>query len=90
MASQLMITIKKFLAPIIKLFMSRAGRILAKAAFAAVAAVQASMAEADGSEKREAAFNAIKKELMAEGIDLAASSINLAIEAALQSLPKEE
>jgi len=84
-----MITIKAFLAPIIKLFMSKAGRILAGSAMAAVVAVQQSMGDADGAAKREAALKAILKDLKTQGIELGMSTINLAIEAALQSVKKD-
>lgn len=75
-----------FLAPFIRLLLTQAGVLLMETAMEAVAAVQQTMADSDGAAKREAAFQMIKGDLTKKGVDLAASVINLAIEAAVTKL----
>lgn len=77
-------SISTFLWPFIRLFLKQGGALLATAALNAVTIVAASMQDADGAQKREAAFKMIQAELIAGGISLAASAINAAIEAAYQ------
>jgi hypothetical protein len=76
----------EFLAPFIRQMMTTAGPILADAAIRAVTSVEVSMQSAGGSEKRAAAFDAIKDDLAQKGLSLAASTINAAIEAAVVKL----
>lgn len=72
-----------FLAPLIRAMMTEAGPVLARAAMDAVASVATSMQSADGPDKRAAAFDQIKDSLARQGIALATSTINAAIEAAV-------
>lgn len=72
-----------FLRPFILQMMSQAGQVLAQSAMAAVAAVAVSMQEADGEAKRRQAFDLIQADLTKAGIQIAASTINAAIEAAV-------
>jgi hypothetical protein len=80
-----------FLRPLIVIFLSKVGPVLAKAASAAVAA-QAQRA-ASGYEKRAGAFNQIESSLVSQGIavgtDVTASMINAAIEVAVLKLKAE-
>lgn len=76
----------EFLRPFICQLMSQAGLILAQAAMTAVTAVATSMAEADGAAKRQEAFGMIEDELKRAGVEMAASTINAAIEAAVVKL----
>ena len=78
-----------FLAPFIRQMMTEAGPILARAALDAVASVATSMQSADGSAKRAAAFDQIKDSLARQGIALATSTINMAIEAAVVKIKGE-
>jgi hypothetical protein len=75
-----------FLAPFIRILMTQAGELLAQAAMEAVTAVQSSMADQSGEEKRKAAFEAIEKSLLQNGVKLGASVINMAIEAAVNRM----
>jgi hypothetical protein len=73
-----------FLLPIIKIFMSQIGPVLAEAALAAVMTVATS--DMSNEEKRNAAFSAILETLSKKGLQVGASAINLAIEMAVQKL----
>jgi hypothetical protein len=75
-----------FLGPFVKLFLSGVGTALAKAAMDAVTATATSMGDADGDAKRREAFRQIRAELTRQGIQVGASAINAAIEAAVQKL----
>ena len=76
-----------FLRPMVLLFLSQSGQILANAAMSAVAATAESYgAGANGSDKRDAAYRLIVADLQRQGIQLGASAINMAIEAAVQKL----
>ena len=75
-----------FLAPFIRQMMTAAGPILMNAALTAVTQTTASMQTADGAAKRAAAFDMIKDDLEQQGLALATSTINAAIEAAVLKL----
>jgi hypothetical protein len=77
-----------FLIPFIKQFLTSVGVILANAAMEAVTAAETS--GLNGAEKRAAAFKAIVEKLKAQGITLAAKTVNSAIEAALAKLTAEK
>jgi len=79
-----------FLGPFVKIFLSEAGQILAASAIKAVTAVATNMQSADGDEKRKAALNIIKADLIGQGIYLGTSMINAAIEAAVQKLKENQ
>ncbi len=80
----------EFLYPFIKLFMSKAGLVLATSAITAVKAVAETMKEADGDAKRKAAFESIKNDMEAQGIAIGASCIYAAIEAAVQKIKADD
>jgi hypothetical protein len=73
-----------FLLPIIKIFMSSLGPILAAAAEEAVRTFFT--ADMTNDEKRAAAFSKIMEDLSKQGIAVKASVINTAIEIALQKI----
>lgn len=75
-----------FLAPFIRQLMSDSGILLAQAAMSAVSAVASTMNDASGEAKRNQAFNLILSDLTKLGIEMAASTINAAIEAAVVKL----
>ena len=79
-----------FIAPFVKIFLTKAGQLLAKSAIMAVQAVAISMEEASGSDKRDAAFGLIVDDLKRQGVvigaEITTSLINAAIEAAVQKL----
>ena len=72
----------EFLKPLLKMYATKAGKILAVAALAAVKSVAASYGDADGDTKRKAAFDLISEDLKQQGLELGTSFINQAIEAA--------
>ena len=74
----------EFLKPFIRIFLSEAGSALATAAMSAVATVAETLPDADGDAKRKAAFDLILNDLKAKGIEMTASMIYSAIEAAVQ------
>lgn len=76
----------KFLEPFIKIFLAKSGKILAEAAMRAVVATAASYRDSDGETKRKEAFKMIKEDLERREIELGASVINAAIEAAVAKL----
>ena len=73
-----------FLLPIIKIFLSKIGPVLANAAMAAVTTLATT--DMSNPEKQSAAFDMIVKDLTKQGISIGVSTINLAIEAAVQNL----
>lgn len=75
-----------FIKPFVKQLLTDSGKILARSAMTAVTAVAVSMTDADGSEKRKAAFDIILDDLKSQGIELATSTINAALEAAVVKL----
>lgn len=81
-----------FVRPFVRMFLSKAGPILAKAALAAVRAQVNS--SKTGSDKRDAAFNAIATELKQQGItigvEVSTYMINAAIEAAVAKVKSGE
>lgn len=79
----LMSGVWEFLRPFAYQLMTQGGRILAQAAMTAVTAVAVSMQDQDGAAKRKAAFEMIQADLAKQGVSLAASLINAAIEAAV-------
>lgn len=83
-----------FLAPFVRVFLTSAGNILAASAIAAVKTMAQTMGDADGNDKRKAAFDGIVTDLKRQGITLGVqvttSMIYAAIEAAVQKLKAEE
>lgn len=75
-----------FLKPLIEIFLSEAGKLLAASAMQAVTTVAATMGEADGEAKRKAAFDMIVADLKKQGVTLGVSVINAGIETAVQKL----
>ncbi|MEW6505535.1 MAG: phage holin, LLH family [Chloroflexota bacterium] len=75
-----------FLAPFIRVLLTQAGMILAEAAMEAVKQVETTMGDSDGAAKRAAAFAMIQSSLKTKGVQLAASVINMAIEAAVNRM----
>lgn len=81
-----------FLEPFIKIFLSSTGQILAGVALDVVKQIAAdpSMLGSGNLDKRQAAFERIKAELLNRGLEASTSVINAAIEAAVQKLKEEE
>ena len=77
-------SVYSFLSPVIDIFMSNIGPILAKLAMEAVKA--AASTDLSNKDKREMAFNNIKDWLIKDGIEIGSSMIYLAIEIAVQKL----
>ena len=79
-----------FVEPFVKIFLSKAGPVLASAAMQAVQATAVSLAAKDGSTKRDNAYQLIVEDLKTQGlsigVDVTTSMINAAIEAAVQKL----
>lgn len=73
-----------FLLPFIKILMSQLGETLTKSAIAAVKTAQES--GLDNAGKRELAFHQIATDMSDAGFTIAASIINLALEAAVTKL----
>jgi len=73
-----------FLWPFIKILLTQSGKLLAQLAMQAVATMASS--EMSGPEKREAAVALVKDGLKTQGVVLATSVINAAIEAAVLKL----
>ena len=71
-----------FLLPFIKILLAQGGRLLMAAALEGVQAAS-TMKGASGPEKRNAAFEIVKAKLVSQGVEMAASVINSAIEAAV-------
>ena len=74
----------EFLKRVIAIFMSEVGALLAKVAMEAVKMMMNK--DIPNSEKRDAAFEYIKGELLSKGIAIGSSVIYLAIEIAVQKL----
>jgi len=81
-----MSAVADFLLPFVKIFLSSIGPVVAKAAMAAVTTTAESLKGATGAEKRDAAYKLIVGELKQQGVTVAESMINAAIEAAVQKL----
>ena len=81
-----MSSIGSFLLPFVKLFLTNIGPIVAQAAMTAVSATAANMLNAEGKDKRDAAYKMIVENLKQQGITAAESMINCAIEAAVVKL----
>lgn len=77
-----------FISPFVKIFVSSAGQILAGVALDVVKQIAAdpSLVGSGNLDKRQAAFEKIKGELVARGLEASTSVINAAIEAAVQKL----
>ena len=77
-------SVYEFLKPVIDIFLSEIGPLLAKIAMEAVKI----MANKDiaNSDRREEAFEYVKGELLSRGISIGSSIIYLAIEIAVQKL----
>lgn len=86
----MMSSIWAFLLPFVQILLTKGGIILASVAMEAVALVAESMKDAEGTEKKDVAFEIIKEKLKDQGIDLASSVINAAIEAAVLKLKANE
>lgn len=74
-----------FLQPIVKIFVTEAGKVLMQIAIDVVKSL-ATNRDMSGSEKRDAAFKMISSELETKGIQVGVSITNLAIEMAYQKL----
>ncbi len=79
-----------FLWPFIQQFLKDYGPALAEAALAAVkvveeSAIATSQSDPDGAIRKKAAFTQIEQTLLTKGIQVAASEINSAIEAAVKA-----
>lgn len=72
-----------FLQPFIMQMLSDSGRVLARSALQAVTAVARNMLGADNDAKRKAAFDMIVQDMKLAGIEIATSTINAALEAAV-------
>jgi len=75
-----------FLQPFIKVLMAQGGTLLIHASMQAVQAVATDMQGQPGAAKRDAALGIITQRLANEGIQMTASVINLALEAAVVKL----
>lgn len=75
-----------FLKPFVMQMLSDSGRVLARSALQAVTAVARNMLGADNDAKRQAAFDMILQDMKTAGIDIATSTINAALEAAVVKL----
>jgi len=75
-----------FLMPFIKAFLSDIGVLLARTAMEVVTEIQKDMPVANGDDKRREAFKRIEEKLKGQGIQIGASLINAAIEAAVQKI----
>ncbi|MGD9687242.1 MAG: phage holin, LLH family [Desulfobacter sp.] len=76
----------EFLAPFIRILLTKAGVLLAETAMTVVQEVETSLTASDGAAKRAAAFEMIQQELKGKGIELAANVIYMAIEAAVSKI----
>lgn len=75
-----------FLKPFAKQLLTNSGKILLTSAMAAVTAVATNMGGSSGADKRDAALKLILSDLEAAGIELATSTVNAALEAAVVKL----
>ena len=72
----------EFLKPLLKVYLTKAGKVLAIVALEAVKSVAASYGDKDGATKRKAAFDIVRDNLTKQGIEMGTSFINAAIETA--------
>lgn len=86
-------SIWEFVEPFVKIFLTKAGPLLAAAATQAVTSAALQLTDAEGSNKKEYAFALIVEDLKRQGIVLGAevstSMVNAAIEAAVAKLKAE-
>jgi len=75
-----------FIRPFVLMLLSQGGQILAQVAMDTVTTVAANYASAPGEQKRQISFDLIRAQLQQQGVQLGASVINAAIEAAVQRL----
>lgn len=80
----------EFLKPILIMFLSKAGSSLAAIALTVVADIAADKTNITNDDKRKAAFDKIKEQLISQGISVGTSVINTAIEIALQKIKQVE
>jgi len=79
-----------FLKPFVEQMLKSAGQALASAALSAVKWVKDNKDYLSNEEKRNEAMKVIRNQLAYEGIDIATSTINAAIEAAVVKLKSAE
>ena len=77
-----------FLLPFIKVLLSDVGKVLASAAMNAVQA--AARGDFNSDERRQIAFRQITAELQRRGLEVATSTVNAAIEAAVLKLKAQQ
>ena len=75
-----------FILPFLKTLLTQAGQILAQTAMDVVKQVAVNYSNEPGEAKRVIAFNMITDSLTKQGIQIGASVINTALEAAVQKL----
>lgn len=75
-----------FILPFLKILLTQGGQLLAQTAMNTVTAVAANYAAAPGDQKKAIAFDVITASLKKQGIEMGASVINAAIEAAVQKI----
>jgi hypothetical protein len=75
-----------FLQPFIKVMLAQGGTLLIHASMDAVRSVATDMQGQPGAVKRDAALGLITQRLASEGVKMASSVINLALEAAVVKL----
>lgn len=75
-----------FILPFLKILLTQGGQLLAQTAMNTVSAVAANYAAAPGEQKKAIAFDVITASLQKQGVQLGASVINAAIEAAVQKI----
>lgn len=78
-----------FLKPFVIQLLTSGGIMLAKYAVEAVTTISQTMGDADGDTKRKEAFSIITINLKQEGVEMATSTINAAIEAAVVKIKAE-
>jgi len=76
----------EFVKPFLVILLSNSGQILAQAAMNAVTNVALAYGNSSGEQKRQLALDSVGKELQRQGIEMGASVINMALEAAVQKL----
>lgn len=79
----------EFVKPLLKVYLSQAGKVLAGAAIEAVQLVASTYGEADGDVKRKAAFDIIESRLKSQGLEIGTAFINAAIETAVVKITEE-
>jgi len=77
-----------FILPFIQVLLTQAGQVLAQTAMDTVKQVAINYSSAPGAEKKIIAFNLITDSLAKQGIQMGASIINMAIEAAVQKIKR--